>query len=800
MAAPRSSSSVLVLGSGLCSPPLIGYLLKHGFRVTVATRTVCKAEKLLQGHPNGRGVAWDISTDGALDRLDQLVQQVDLVVSLLPYIHHVASAKVALKHKKHFCTASYISDEMLALDPIAKEAGVIMLNECGVDPGLDHMSAQKIIDEVHAKGGKVREFYSICGGLPAPESNNNPLGYKLAWSPRGVLLASRNDAYFLENGEAKKLPGIDLYAEGIYRPDSVDTVGHLEWYVNRDSVKYINIYNIPEVDTIIRGTYRYPGWCRMMRKIALNGFTSLDEIQIQGRPYAAFTAKILGLDSVEDLPASVAKKLDLAADDDIIHRFSWLGLFDKEKVVKEGIKTALDAVCELFEDKLQYAQGEKDMICMKHTFEVEYGGGVRERLTSTLINFGMQPEGDTSMARTVALPLAIAVKAVLEKRINLTGIVRPILPELYNHILDEMEHENITFVDRKLPPHFHIRCETTEKERRTPVTPEGVKALVEAGFQVSVERFPLRCFPDADYEANGAKLVDAGSWVNSPPSTVVLGLKELIEGVPLRHRHICFGHCYKGQQNAEHLLQRFAKSNGYLFDIEFLTEENGRRIAAFGYPAGFSGAAVGLLHWAEKQNGGKLDGPLSPWPNGALQDEVRSKLNGRKPVVHVMGALGRAGRGAADFAESVGCKVIRWDLEETKAGGPFPVILEADIFVNCIYVTESVPPFLTSDFLRSEKKLSVVVDVSCDYDNPKNPIPFYNQGTSVNEPVLPLPDLGIDLVAIDNLPSLVPRVSSERFARDFLPYLLAFQNEKDPKSSVWSRAGVLFEQKIAHLK
>ena len=443
------------------------------------------------------------------------------------------------------------------------------------------------------------------------------------------------------------------------------------------------------------------------------------------------------------------------------------------------------------------------MICMKHTFDVEYKSGARDRLTSTLIDFGLQPEGDTSMSRTVALPLAIAVRAVLEKRINLTGIVRPILPELYNLILSEMEQENVKFVEQKLPTHVLLRHEVKDKEYRTPLTPEGAKTLLDAGFHVSVERSSTRCFPDAEYEANGAKMVEAGSWVDSPPSTIVLGLKELPEEAPIRQRHIYFAHCFKGQDEAPGILKRFAKGNGYLFDIEFLNEENGRRIAAFGYPAGYSGAALGLLQWAEKQDGKSLSGPLSPWlTNEALQEEVRAKLKGRSPVVHVMGALGRAGRGACDFVESVGGKVVKWDVEETKGGGPFPEIMKADVLVNCIYLSQELPPFLTSDLLKStqDKNLNVIVDVSCDPNNPFNPLPFYSQITTVFDPVLSLPELGVDIIAIDHLPSLVPRNSSEMFARDFLPYLSVFGNENDPKAKVFERAAGLFEEQLAKYK
>uniref|UniRef100_A0A7S4UK19 Saccharopine dehydrogenase [NAD(+), L-lysine-forming] n=1 Tax=Paramoeba aestuarina TaxID=180227 RepID=A0A7S4UK19_9EUKA len=489
----------------------------------------------------------------------------------------------------------------------------------------------------------------------------------------------------------------------------------------------------------------------------------------------------------------------LVLDDDVIHRFEWLGMFDSEKKVGSSGTTALDAVCILFEEKMQYAEGEKDMICMKHTFDVEYDGGRREQITSTLIDFGQQPDGNTSMSRTVALPLAIAVRAVLEKRITLTGIQRPIVPELYNPILDEMETLGVKFDDVHQPLHVHLRHEVKPKEYRAALTPETTKTLVSAGFRVDVERSATRCFKDSEYEEAGARLVETGSWEGCPLSSVVLGLKELPADAVVRQNHVMFAHCFKGQDEAEGVLKNFAKNKGNLFDLEFLTDERGRRVAAFGHAAGYVGSALGLLEWGLKRDGGGLGELSDPWTsNELLIEEVKGKLGGQIPTVHILGALGRAGRGAADFAEAVGAKVIKWDLEETKPGGPFPVLLDADVVVNCIYLSSPIPPFLTKELVETEgKNLRVIVDVSCDPNNPNNPLPVYNTCTTVFDPIFPIPNSKVGVIAIDHLPSLLPAASSTAFSNDLTPHLLHLGAKDEGDYAVWKRAYNLFVEKKA---
>jgi saccharopine dehydrogenase (NADP+, L-glutamate forming)/spermidine synthase len=422
---------VLCLGAGLVARPYIQYLSDNGFYVIVASRTISKAERLIEGCKNTEAVVFNIAKDDEL--LEELTKKVDLVCSLLPYTFHVKAAKVAIRHKTHFCTTSYISDEMKSLEDDANKAGILLLNECGVDPGIDHMSAMKIIDDVHNNNGKIASFTSFTGGLPAPDANNNPYGYKLSWSPRGVLLAGRNDAQFRRDGKEVRIPGSELFENCEHM--EVPGMGTFEGYPNRDSLSYIDIYGITETKTMLRGTFRNLGWCDTLDKIADLGLLDIEERSLEGMTYAGLMRELTSpIDS--DVKAAVAKACNIELEDSIIKRLEWLGLFE-EKQIPEGINTILDALCNLFEEKLQYAPGERDMIVMHHEFIAEYPDK-KQRITSTLIDYGI-PNGDSSMSRTVALPVAIASKMILDRKITLTGVHRPIIPEIYEPILKELE-------------------------------------------------------------------------------------------------------------------------------------------------------------------------------------------------------------------------------------------------------------------------------------------------------------------------------------------------------------------------
>lgn len=436
-------AKVLIFGAGLVSKPMVDYLLDKGFEVWVASRTVSKAEKLVAGHSNGKAVAFNIVKEE--ESLDDLVPQVDLVVSLLPYIYHVKVAKACIKHQKHMVTTSYVSPEMQALDEDAKKAGILVLNEIGVDPGIDHMSAMQIIDNVRSKGGKITAFKSYCGGLPAPEANTNPYGYKFSWSPRGVVLAATNPGKWLREGTV-----VDIKEGTLFKSENLDqlevtrdNLGTLEVYANRNSLPYMDLYGLEDVQTMFRGTLRNIGWCKTWDKITDLGYLDKEERDdIKGLTYAQLLAKLAGSDG-QDLKADVAAKMGLPVDDDVIGRMQWLNLFSNEEIpVEEDKISPLDVLANKLLEKLKYEEKERDMLVMVHDFIAEYPDGKKERIQSTMVDYGI-PGGDSSMSRTVSLPAAIAVRMILEGKINLTGVMIPTKPEIYNPVLEELETMDI---------------------------------------------------------------------------------------------------------------------------------------------------------------------------------------------------------------------------------------------------------------------------------------------------------------------------------------------------------------------
>lgn len=353
-------------------------------------------------------------------------------------------------------------------------------------------------------------------------------------------------------------------------------------------------------------------------------------------------------------------------------------------------------------------------------------------------------------------------------------------------------------------PLLWLRAEHKPQEARTAITPAVAKDLIEAGYRVVVEQSSQRAVNEQLYLDAGATLAEEFSWQAAPDDAIVIGLKELsAELRPFRHRHVHFAHAYKNQSGWQTLLNQFSEGSGELFDLEYLVDEHGRRVAAFGYWAGYVGAAVGLLQWAAQQNQTTL-GALKPWSSQEeLLLEVKTAINTAfvKPDVMVIGAKGRSGGGAVELCLACGLDVTQWDQAETSKGGPFDELLEHHVMINCVFLKDPVAPFTTLEHLQTaERKLSVISDVSCDPFGDANPLPIYNDCTTMTEPSMRVINidadaaLALDLISIDHLPSLLPIESSEEFANALQPYLLEIDRLD---AGVWERAAAIFIEKSA---
>ncbi len=430
------SKHVLILGAGLVSQPIIDYLFKKtDFYLTVADIIEENAAIAIDNNPRGKSAGLDVTN---ADRLGKMVAESDLVVSLLPYTLHGIVAKHCLQAEKHMVNASYVSEEMKSFDSEAREKNLLFLCEIGLDPGIDHMSAMQIIHSVQNRGGKIDEFVSVCGGLPAPEANTNPFGYKFSWSPKGVLLAGNNPAQYIHGGVVKKISTQELFHSTA--PMKIEGQD-FEAYPNRDSTAYAEIYGLEGIDLLMRGTLRYAGWHKLV--LALKSLNLITETSIPAGAisHAGILAKVSGLD-VSRLRSEVASKLGVSEDDDIVKALDWLGLFDTADI-EFPETTAIDMLANLMNEKMAYEPGERDMVALQHRFKATFPDH-REEITSTLFDFGI-PNGNTSMARTVSLPLAIAVRLILEEKINLRGVQIPVDPSIYEPILLELKTLGIEF-------------------------------------------------------------------------------------------------------------------------------------------------------------------------------------------------------------------------------------------------------------------------------------------------------------------------------------------------------------------
>ncbi|KAF9260420.1 hypothetical protein L218DRAFT_932518 [Marasmius fiardii PR-910] len=460
----RQSKNILLLGSGYVARPCAEYLLRNPENnITIACRTLSSAQALSANFSRATPISLDVSNASALEKE---VAAHDLVISLIPYTYHANVIKAAIKGKTNVVTTSYVSPAMRELDEAAKQAGIIVLNEIGLDPGIDHLYAVKTIDEVHAKGGKVTQFLSYCGGLPAPQSADNPLGYKFSWSSRGVLLALLNNASFLSSGKTVSISGTELMKAA--QPYYISPAYAFVAYPNRDSTPFREWYGIDGIDegqTVIRGTLRYQGFPEFIKALVdLGWLDASPQASLQDQPttWRETFSKLLGVSgsspSDQDLITAITQKTAFPSSseqDRIISGLRWIGLFSSETLRPHppSAPTYLDTLCARLESLMAYAPGERDIVMLQHKFYISYPNGETEIRTSTLEAYGA-PEGTgySAMARTVGVPCGIATQLVLDDvwGDKVKGVVAPYTKKICDPIRVRLEAEGLGMVERIL--------------------------------------------------------------------------------------------------------------------------------------------------------------------------------------------------------------------------------------------------------------------------------------------------------------------------------------------------------------
>ncbi len=435
--------TILVAGAGKSSIYLIHYLLSHAPRnkwnIIVADDNETAIKDKIGNNPFAEAAVIDITNK--LER-EPLVKKADLVVSLMPPHLHIYLAKDCLQHKKNLITSSYISPEMKEMDKDVKDAGLMFMCEMGLDPGIDHMTANQIIHSIQRVAGVITSFKSYFGGLIAPEYDNNPWHYKFSWNPKNIITAGFGGASFLQKGKKIDVPYEKIFDKN--KKIKVGEAGSLAFYPNRDSLRYLEMYDVPEIKTFMRATLRHPTFCRGWHALISLGLTNQDDVfDTQGFTYSSWLKNKTAYNNDIGLKEYIAKKLELGPDDKVLSMIEWLGLFE-EKPLAQKKSSSADLLLELLLDKWQMTPTEKDMIVMQH--EVEYVHKDKKiKLNSSLVIKGENREY-SAMAKTVGLPMGILSRMVLNKKINPpTGVHIPNIPSVYRPVLTELHHHGISF-------------------------------------------------------------------------------------------------------------------------------------------------------------------------------------------------------------------------------------------------------------------------------------------------------------------------------------------------------------------
>ena len=436
---------ILVIGAGRSAVTLIKYLLDNSsannWQVKVADFSIELADQAVGNHNNGKAIFFNVTDK---KQRDSEIENADIVISMLPASLHITVAKDCVRLGKNLVTASYVSPEIAELDEAAKQAGILLLNEIGLDPGIDHMSAMQVIDEIKENGGELTSFKSFCGGLVHPDYDNNPWNYKFTWNPRNVVLAGHGTAQYIENGDYKYIPYTSLF-ERTEHMEVLDA-GEFEGYANRDSLSYRKSYGLDDIPTLFRGTLRRKGYSEAWNVFVQLGMTD-DTYKIENSDNISnreFINMFLPFNDALTVEEKLCKQFSLTTDSVIFQKIAWLSAFSENKVGMENASPAqiLQAICE---KKWTLGSEDKDMIVMQHQFEYVQNGE-QKKLNSSLLVFGDDPRY-TSMAKTVGLPVAIATKLILSGAIKSTGVKIPTPKDIYVPVLKELEENGINFVE-----------------------------------------------------------------------------------------------------------------------------------------------------------------------------------------------------------------------------------------------------------------------------------------------------------------------------------------------------------------
>ncbi|MCF6170707.1 MAG: saccharopine dehydrogenase NADP-binding domain-containing protein [Bacteroidales bacterium] len=430
---------ILVLGAGMVVKPAVDYFWdKCNYHVTIATRTVSKAEAIIAGRENASAVQWD-ATDFV--KLDKLVPRADLIVNFIPPAFQAESTVICIKHKKHMIHTDFTIPEVAAMDKDARKAGVIILNEIGEDPGIDHMGIKKSLDEIKRNGGKVISLDSYGAGLPSFEDNRNPFGYKFSWNPKGLMKSALASGEYIKEG--KVIEAKNLFDH--FRLVDLEGLGTFETYPNRKCAIYKEPYELDDDVSFFRGLLRFTGWCNTMRKfIKLNLLDYLTVNNFENLTYNEFMRRLVN--SFKDGETAIANYFNLETKDDFINRLRWLGFFEDKKIPTDK-GSNVDVLVDLMLKKMSYQPHEKDMAIIHDDIVVDFNG-IMEKWSSTMVVKGISG-GDSAMARAVSLPVAIATRLILEGKITIRGSVLPVHPEIYNPVLAELEEFGIKFNHQK---------------------------------------------------------------------------------------------------------------------------------------------------------------------------------------------------------------------------------------------------------------------------------------------------------------------------------------------------------------